>query len=318
MFLIVTFYYLYFKITGGSMTIFEALQRVGAFFSIPFLYRKLEKERKPGETIVVLAPKFGDSVYAMLYVEEFKKETNRKIAVYCSEANLKYFKNYECVDRFITHKSNEFNQSRIFMGCWFKFLFKRKCLNKDIIYTVPPQYFYNERNSIDIYQNVVFSVKNDNKQLLKLKKTSVKSISDFEKNKDRIVVINSYSNSYRSKCRNILQNVANLLIEKGYIVYSNVVGKQKPLDNTISLHCPVDELFEICNHIRAFITIRSGIVDFVAGTNCEKYILYMHKKLLKYCSIASLNNNINEFEVLKKGDDKNFLEFVDEKFTKMK
>lgn len=290
------------------------IQHVCAFFSFPFFYRKIRKARVKDEALIVLAPKFGDTVYGMIYVNEFKKETNKKIAVYCSDSDVKFLKSYGCIDRFITHPKNIYYQSKIFLAIFFKFFFDRKCKNKDIIYTAPPQYLFHNRNALDIYKNTIFSLKKDSKQLLNLNEKKITSIQNFDEIKDRIIIFNSFSNSHKSKCTNLMQQAADLLMKKGFIIYCNVVGDQKPLKNTFALNCPVDELFSICNAVRGFVTIRSGVADFVAGTSCEKVVLYMEKNFLKICSIASLNDNIHEFEVLSKEDQSQFLKFINKTF----
>ena len=57
------------------------------------------------------------------------------------------------------------------------------------------------------------------------------------------------------------QIIADDLSSKGFELYTNVVGDQTPLNGTRALNCSIYELFAICNKVRAFISVRSGILD---------------------------------------------------------
>ena len=81
-----------------------------------------------------------------------------------------------------------------------------------------------------------------------------------------------------------------------YIVYTNAIGKQKPLKHTKPLGCPVDELFEIANNCRAFISIRSGVADFLVDTKCFMILTYVKEPHFRFThTLKDLGkNNIEE------------------------
>lgn len=67
--------------------------------------------------------------------------------------------------------------------------------------------------------------------------------------------------------------MASILRKKGYDVYTNVVGDQQSVEGTRPLDCPIFELYNICNEIPLFISIRSGIIDFCVSAKCKLFII---------------------------------------------
>ncbi len=294
----------------------KIFQNVLAFFKAPFFLLKIIRIRRKDEVLIAIPPKFGDMVYGMMFAKQYKVETGKKIAVFCSERYKKYVENYSCVDRIVTYKGTSGEKYAYFHAVGIGYFFKRSHFgNGKIIYAAPPPYFFKNKNVVDIYTEDIFKLKNKNCELLNIKTDiKIKSIENFEENKNRIVVLNSFSDSYVKECSSFFKKIAEILNSKGYLIYSNVVGDQKPVENTIALRCPIEELYFVCQKAKAFITVRSGVLDFVLATKCQKLIIYMKKNAFKYHSVEQFNSNIKEFEIYDKQKESQFLNMIEKTF----
>ena len=104
----------------------------------------------------------------------------------------------------------------------------------------------------------------------------VVSIDSFKVKKGKIIVINPFSNSMGDGYIDLWEDIADSLIQKGYILYTNVVGEQKPVKGTLPLKCSIEELYVISSQIPLVISIRSGIVDFCVSSGGDFYVIYFN------------------------------------------
>ena len=109
-----------------------------------------------------------------------------------------------------------------------------------------------------------------------VKHNKVTSIVGFENIKDKIVVINTHSSSLEGQSVLLWERMVDILIQNGYIVYSNVIKEQKEIKNTKRLECSIYELYNICMNIPLLVSIRSGILDFTIATTCKKYAIWFN------------------------------------------
>lgn len=107
-----------------------------------------------------------------------------------------------------------------------------------------------------------------------VKKTEVTAIPDFYSKKDKICVVNPYSFSMNCPIDKF-EGVCELLKREGYIVYTNVVGSQQAIKGTLLLNCGMDELFSIACDIPLFVSIRSGILDFLIPSQVNMFVVYV-------------------------------------------
>lgn len=268
---------------------FEFLKKlprsIWAYITLPLFVKKFKKNRKENEVIISLYSHFGDVVYGMLYAKEYKKETGLNIVVYCDEKLQSFVENYDCIDRILTYKSNTLQHSYVeVMPLRFK-----KMKKHGIIATIPMAKNIKTQTAKSTYKKEVYGVKEDKIELITLKGDKITSISDFEKNKNKIVVLNPFSNSICASCVSPMEKLVEILNSKGYICYTNVVGKQKPLNGTLPLKCKVEELYSILNEIPLFVSLRSGIVDTMLNTKCNMFVITSkYKKYYKWFDLYEL------------------------------
>lgn len=243
--------------------------------TLPCFIRRMRKLKRDDEVVVCLLPTFGDTVYAMLFLEQFKKENNKKICVYCAAESKFFVEKYTFIDRIVTYKRNSLEDVRVRIFPFMRFMKKDK-RNKDGVYPIAPSSLeFKGLSALEAYRDEIFRVKKDVRNYYPSVEAEIKSIPNFEEIKDKIVVINPYSSTHRNKMK-VYERIAKELKEDGYIVYSNVVTRlnQKPIPNTLPLDVGIFELRSIVNEIPLFISTRSGIMDFLVSGTGNLFAIY--------------------------------------------
>lgn len=102
------------------------------------------------------------------------------------------------------------------------------------------------------------------------------SISDFLSLYEKVVVLNPYSNSAELEREGFLffEEACTFLKQKGYILYTNVIKDQRPISGSYELRCSLEEMLGIAYKIPLIVSLRSGILDFLAPTNINMFVLY--------------------------------------------
>lgn len=277
---------------------------VATYLTMPIFINKIKKLKQDDECLITLFPHYGDIVYGMLYAKQHKIETGLKTVVLCSEKDVKFVKNYDYIDKIIAYKDNSLTAEYV-----ANLSLKPKQMKKyNILTTVPNRLCFKNKSAKEVYKDVIYTVKEDNIQLLTLPKTQVASIENFDKLKSKIVVLNPYSASMRIN-KKYFQILADILNQKGFIIYTNVVKKQKPLNGTLPLRCSVLELYSILDQIFAFVSIRSGIVDLALSSNAKVFCLVPKKWAIDYFNLYELKTeNVFQMYVKNKKQEKELIE----------
>lgn len=91
------------------------------------------------------------------------------------------------------------------------------------------------------------------------------TITELEKS----IVINPYAISCDQTPISFFQKIADNLVKMGFSVICSAVGKQMPLNGTIKVDLPLDEMFTLCNVCGMLIGARSGFMDLMAFTDAD-------------------------------------------------
>ena len=105
-------------------------------------------------------------------------------------------------------------------------------------------------------------------------RVNIHSIVNWHEIKDKVVVINPYSISMSFSDMEIWEKMADELIKRGYIPFTNVIKDQKEIKSTLPLKCSIYEMANIASEIPMMISLRSGIIDYLINTNCRKFVIY--------------------------------------------
>ena len=236
------------------------------------------KDKYREKIVLVTSASIGDLVYLLSVLNNIKEEKCGNYILVCDKRkeylvkqyNLKIAVEYYNLNTELGHAIfYNFNSSK-----WFGKLGKR-C---GIINTIPwVMYGFNDEETISQLVEIL-SLANGNIALQFPKPSFISTISSIDNYcqiKDKIVLINPYYAS-EEKCEiyNELKIITDNLISKGFLVYCNVVNEQKAYPGTFPLRCDLDELFKIANEIPYVISVRSGILDYIASTQSKKIVIY--------------------------------------------
>lgn len=229
--------------------------------------------------IIIAVSGIGDTCYGLSFLNELKKLMKKKALLLTTEYTSFLGECYKSVDKTITLKPDEasafisfFNKSKNI------FIYNKMSLKTGIVNCFPlTEKTYNLLNKKTMnYIEILSSSISESKQLLPEYPCVKKEIfaEDYFENPDRTIIINPSSNSLKFNSNDIFIKIINVLKTKGYSVYTNVVGTQKPLPNTMKLNCSSKELYFLSQQTKLFISIRSGIIDFCISNGGNYLILY--------------------------------------------
>lgn len=261
--------------------------------------------KEDDEVIVCLFPHLGDIVYGLSYAEQFKKETGKKICVYCGENMLSYLKNYPFIDRIITYNTKSLEPIYVAIFPFIRYMGKNKYNKDGIIATVPTKMHFKGLTALEVYRDYVYNVKEDSLSLYPVISPMIQSIENFESIKNKMIIINPYSFSMKTDIK-LFEAIAKNLTEQGYIVYTNCMEKfgQKCIKGTKVFDVPILETYSIVNEIAMFISVRSGIVDMLSSGSGKLFIIYSSgQHVREYFSVKELNPTNTQEEYYKNAKD---------------
>lgn len=113
----------------------------------------------------------------------------------------------------------------------------------------------------------------------------ISSIPNIEEDCNKIVICNPYSNSMSLDNHEYLwEEIVAILKRKGYDVYTNVIDGQQAIKGSHALDCSILEFANIAQRVKAVISIRTGLLDYIINTPCLKFIIY------GYCNDPNVNS----------------------------
>ncbi len=141
---------------------------------------------------------------------------------------------------------------------------------------------YKKLNFADCYDYIVFGEK---APILYHKISSLNGEVDYTKifgiPRGKTVLIAPYSDSIDSFDRKEWEYIVKKLNEKGYTVVTNCGNKkEKPIKGSQGVNIGFEQIAEFVEWCGFFISIRSGICDFVCTCRCKKIIF--HPKYIRY------------------------------------
>ncbi len=90
----------------------------------------------------------------------------------------------------------------------------------------------------------------------------------------KAVVLSPYAKSVISLPYRIWEDIINAYIERGFQLFTNVSGEEKPLPGTEPLMADLAEMKSILEYAGTFIGIRSGLCDVIRTVDCRKIAFY--------------------------------------------
>lgn len=134
---------------------------------------------------------------------------------------------------------------------------------------------------------------------------------DIEKGKTVIIAPYAYSSPAAIIPTNVLEELVNNLVKKGFKVFTIGYGDREPaIKNTKLIRFEYKDSLEILEDAGYFIGVRSGLCDITYSAKCKKIIIYGNGKYSK--DFFSLKNNFNGF----KGREIIYNDYTEEEFIK--
>lgn len=232
------------------------------------------------DVVIVTPDKMGDLLYLLSFLNGFIRENEgKKVLVLGNISKELFFTNYRIPQNntILIEDADEWEKLQSLLENRFIF---RKAWKENFIFSSPlslVSFLYVKPWTYIGLQKKILRLKKSTKPAFPIVQHSyIKSIDNFDQICDRIIVINQYSNSSRvpEECFDYLSTI---LTNKGYIVYSNVVGAQKAAKCARPLNCSFEELHEICSRSLLVISARSGVVDFVLSDVKRMAVIYSSK-----------------------------------------
>jgi len=226
------------------------------------------------ECYIIMSTSIGDDVYGMAYVRDMKEKNKKRIIVYVHEHKRKLIENYGVVDEIRSFPKK-------YKG-WIRINYFPSLINlgkKHGIYSIMPYHYIpmeknNGRDCLKIIRESLLGLDfTPQIQYPDFSQEPIVSLSDIERDGNKIIILNYSSQFMKNVDMALFQAIADELTRNGFKVYTNVVGTQKPLNNTFALNCSFYELYAISNKIKAIISVRSGILDLCANTKAA-FLVY--------------------------------------------
>lgn len=267
--------------------------------------RSIERyKNNKNDVIILLLKGIGDTVYGLAFLEAIKKQYHpQNIIVVGNKNQSELIMNYDNNIMLVTYdlKKGEYNKYSSLINCERRI----KVVNDNRFFITDPYCYYYKSNkqnmssAIDILRKYLFKLGDEAEITYPPIVTQKNScIPNFDKEKSKIVVINPYSNSMESK-RGIYQEMSELLAQKGFIVYTNVVDGQKKIEGTRELCCSIDELVYIVSNCAGIVSVRSGILDLIINTGTSIFAIYERctTKFKKIYNLKAWNGKSSIYEV---------------------
>lgn len=247
---------------------------------IALLYLLLIK--KKNQVIVLPTSALGDFIYMMSFIpliEDKCRRQQQELVLYASERYKEIIEHSQIQTRIILLKHLGVKHLLLLMLSFSPYSPRsvKIARNFNIMASIPSSYKrVLSRNNIvgtrcqlshifDVALNPIFYHKQPVRK--------VKVIENFEAEKKRICIINPYSYSMHPSS-SLYEDLCRVLIQRGFVVYTNVVGNQQCVKGTKELRCSIDELFSIAAQIPLVVSVRSGILDYLIPANANMFVIY--------------------------------------------
>lgn len=235
-----------------------------------FLWLKDIVEHKTSNDLyLVLLPGLGDTIFALSYYSSLKKQyKDRDIIIISDDKNVDFVNQYG-IGKIISYN----NSRKAILEFHSNYLLCRIAQRYGVINTNPYLYYKKNEisNALGILKDKIYQLDDADIQLdfpLVVKDKSEKVSGK------RYVIVNPYSASLSQNRWSLFADIVAYLKRADYKVFTNIVGKQRPIDGSEELRCNIYEFFLIASGAAAVISLRSGILDLAVHTGVPMFVLY--------------------------------------------
>ena len=253
---------------------------------------------------VYMWPHIGDVCIAMSYLKAYREQKKiDSITLLIKQQNYELCNSYENTFDNVVF----FNEKQLFKLSKSRFVirFLKKLhisIDKHFVCTTP--FLFDDRllHSEEITaglltKRVIYDIKGNVSPVYpKMPTIDSEAYKLFCKEKDKVIIA-PFASSANEIENGFWEELANELMLKGYSVYTNVTKDREDIKGTKRLDCSIVELLGYAENANVFISLRSGIVDLVAGCKCKKIVIYNDYKFPELYDLTSWGNNDSLFQL---------------------
>lgn len=165
----------------------------------------------------------------------------------------------------------------------------------------------------EMFKYDVFGLEKSDRMNFPQKKSNKKKLGEltnyYNIKKGTSVILAPYAGSFVSDIsENEWEQIAEILIEKGYTVYTNAYGTENVISKTYQIQFSYDLAVDIVEYAGTFIGIRSGLCDIISSADAQLIIFYengFNASSIDFFGLKNMGLNSKVSEVV--ADNKNVL-----------
>lgn len=124
---------------------------------------------------------------------------------------------------------------------------------------------------IDYYKYAVFALTENARHVVPMENKEFEGKDDLVRGKS--VIIAPYAKSVVEAPSVFWDGLIDDYIGKGYRCYTYVFGDERPLENTIRITSPINQLVSLVEYAGYFVGLRSGLCDIIHSADCHKTLV---------------------------------------------
>ena len=266
---------------------------------------RIKSEHKGVYVVLCPFPALGDVYFCMSYLKPYLDLINRKDCLVCvvgsAQKQVAELFDYTGVLRLDQRDMDEVIQAVIYSGdsdCYIA--------HQDRPYVVDlHRALYKKCIPLElIYKCGIFGLPQDTESVKPVRWERFEFPKDGEDVPDKAAIVAPYAKSVASLPEQLWSDIVKDLRGQGYVVYTNVVGDEKALDDTEPVSPSISQMKSAVEQAGLFIGIRSGMCDVIKTADCRKIMLYPDYYYCdtKWKSIDMYSIDESENIVVKDGD----------------
>lgn len=268
----------------------------------------LSKQTLKDRVYIVCTAALGDTAIVASYVKAFKNLINNPVVLVIRKSHeslVELYKKKGVVENIILVTKSEMEDLRLYL----RFVSKDKYPNilhghfKHEYFTP----FKNDGNSLYMdFRTIVLGI-NDASIPEGVYDIACEEEAIINVEENSILII-PYANTVKLRSRTFFERLARSLILEGYNVYTNLGGDfEQALPGTTPYNVPVSELIRNCTKFKHIISLRSGMCDILALTECKLIVVNSSEFDLIKWNVLDYNERPGITNVLFEEDEKTLL-----------
>jgi hypothetical protein len=125
---------------------------------------------------------------------------------------------------------------------------------------------------IDFYRCAVYGLPPDTEPVKPVKSESFDNTVGMQKGSS--VIIAPYAKSVTSPPASYWETLVKRYIQDGLMVYTSVLGDEKPIAGTQALTLPLNQMIAAVEFAGCFVGVRSGLCDIISSAECNKTVIF--------------------------------------------